>query len=88
MIIQEVGQMVRNEILSGRSQIDRVPELELGADFVERFLFRLEVLRHWSVLKEHVVPKFVVQFLSSLNQEFKHCLILQLIYCLIVVKIT
>ncbi len=59
VVVEEVGQMVRNQILARDPEINRIPELKLAPHFVQ-FLFGDAAFgRERRVLEKDVIPDFV-----------------------------
>ncbi len=69
VVVEEVGQMVRNQVLARDPEINRIPELKLAPHFVQ-FLFGDAAFgRERRVLEKDVIPDFV-RHLFWLNLKF------------------
>ena len=63
MVVEEVGQMVWYQVLSGRSHVQWVPEMELLSHLLNSFSLRLQVGWQRCIREEDVIPELVSDLL-------------------------
>ena len=68
MAVQEVGQMVRHQILARHSQIDWVPKLELSTKLLQSVSWDVS-LGQWCIIVEDVVPDCRCQLFRPKSED-------------------